>query len=293
VHDKTTYSLSYINSVERDYISNTTHFSLSQDMFGDLTTLTLGFSHPRQGRREQRHGVRARRQLARSCGEPQLRHRVADSHQEPDRGVNFDVITDDGYLGQSLPILSVLARSAAISPRAIQLAARSIPTPAPAPRFRARRSTTCPIGAAVTGSTGTSATPGASSATPTSSTTPTPSATSGFWKGPVPLLQTEPRRSFYSDLFPYAGSQNFMARDQDLAARNNTTIGAKATYAFLPDGWKMFKRGTVTLDISRITFNYSDFTDIKDFGQPEYPPGGEPLYHFDATVFQAYMSVFF
>src|SRR6202044_1897478 len=43
LHDKTTYSLSYIDSTERDYVSNTTHFSLSQDMFGDLTTLTLGF----------------------------------------------------------------------------------------------------------------------------------------------------------------------------------------------------------------------------------------------------------
>jgi hypothetical protein len=84
-----------------------------------------------------------------------------------------------------------------------------------------------------------------------------------------------------------------MARDQDLAGQTNTTIGAKATYAFLPTGWKMFKRGTVTLDISRITFKYSDFTDIKDFGQPEYLPGDEPLYRFNATVFQAYMSVFF
>src|ERR1700684_3240230 len=28
LHDKTTYSLSFINSTERDYISNTTHFSL-------------------------------------------------------------------------------------------------------------------------------------------------------------------------------------------------------------------------------------------------------------------------
>src|SRR5271169_2008068 len=34
LHDKTTYALSYINSTERDYVSNTTHFSLSQDMFG-------------------------------------------------------------------------------------------------------------------------------------------------------------------------------------------------------------------------------------------------------------------
>src|ERR1700687_3931100 len=45
LHDKTTYSLSYINSVENDYKSNTTSFSLKQDMFGDLTTLTLGYTH--------------------------------------------------------------------------------------------------------------------------------------------------------------------------------------------------------------------------------------------------------
>src|SRR5271168_3930771 len=43
LHDKTTYTASYINSVERDYVSNTASFSLSQDMFGDLTTVTLGY----------------------------------------------------------------------------------------------------------------------------------------------------------------------------------------------------------------------------------------------------------
>src|SRR5882672_5860209 len=44
IHDKTQYNLSYTNSTERDYVSNTTHFSLSQDMFGDLTTVSLGFT---------------------------------------------------------------------------------------------------------------------------------------------------------------------------------------------------------------------------------------------------------
>src|SRR6202521_2614237 len=47
IHDKTQYNLAYTNSTERDYISNTTHFSLSQDMFGDLTTVTLGFTDSR------------------------------------------------------------------------------------------------------------------------------------------------------------------------------------------------------------------------------------------------------
>src|SRR5579863_10148021 len=45
VHDKTTYTASFINSVERDYKSNTSSFSLKQDMFGDLTTVSLAFAH--------------------------------------------------------------------------------------------------------------------------------------------------------------------------------------------------------------------------------------------------------
>src|SRR6202171_6235146 len=47
IHDKTQYNLSFTNSTERDYISNTSHFSLSQDMFGDLTTVTIGFTDSR------------------------------------------------------------------------------------------------------------------------------------------------------------------------------------------------------------------------------------------------------
>ncbi len=32
---------------------------------------------------------------------------------------------------------------------------------------------------------------------------------------------TQNHATFYSDLFPFAGSQNFEARDQNLAASNN------------------------------------------------------------------------
>ena len=99
--------------------------------------------------------------------------------------------------------------------------------------------------------------------------------------------------TFYSDLFPFADSQNFTARDQNLAALDNTTIGAKVTYAFLPDGWRFFKRGTVTLDVSRIRFNYLDFRNIKNYGVPQYTPGTEPLYNFNANVFQAFVSMYF
>ena len=103
--------------------------------------------------------------------------------------------------------------------------------------------------------------------------------------------------TFYSDVFPFADSQNFIARDQDLAQSTNTTLGAKATYAFLPEGWKFFKRGTVTLDVSRVQFKYADFRNIRDASVTDVYPIGQtplaPLYHFDAIIYQIYMSMFF
>ena len=43
LHGKTTYTVGYMNSEENDYKANTMSLGLSQDMFGDLTTVSFGF----------------------------------------------------------------------------------------------------------------------------------------------------------------------------------------------------------------------------------------------------------
>jgi hypothetical protein len=115
-------------------------------------------------------------------------------------------------------------------------------------------------------------------------------------RGPPFRYYQQTHASFYSDLFPYANAEFDGAR-QGLGRLEEHTIGAKATYAFLPEGWKMFKRGTATLDISEIRFKYLDFRDIKDYGDTpaggSYAPGDEPLYHFNAIIYQVYLSMFF
>jgi len=69
--------------------------------------------------------------------------------------------------------------------------------------------------------------------------------------------------TFYSDLFDFANQQNFEARDQNLAASTNNTVDAKVTWAFAPEGFLVFKRATASFDVSRIQFKYSDFRNIK------------------------------
>ncbi|MEE8379588.1 MAG: DUF3570 domain-containing protein, partial [Gammaproteobacteria bacterium] len=44
LQDTTTLSLAFANSVENDFAANTMHFSIAQDMFGDLTTVSMGYS---------------------------------------------------------------------------------------------------------------------------------------------------------------------------------------------------------------------------------------------------------
>ena len=44
IHGKSTYSVGYIDSDEPDYKAHTAYGSISQDMFGDLTTVTFGFT---------------------------------------------------------------------------------------------------------------------------------------------------------------------------------------------------------------------------------------------------------
>jgi len=44
LNDSTLLSLSYTNSTESDYIADTIGFSISQEFFGDLSTITLGFA---------------------------------------------------------------------------------------------------------------------------------------------------------------------------------------------------------------------------------------------------------
>jgi hypothetical protein len=292
LHDKTTYTASYISSVERDYISETASFSLSQSMFGDLTTLTLGFARTENtvgennGTANDPNVAWVGHALSRaySGGVSQIitKNFIA--------GVNLQVITDAGYLANPYREIRYLDPTKTIG---YTLANQVYPDTHTSTAVQVQAKYYLPYRAAVTGLyryyTDTWGVVGNTYELDYTH----PIANTWIFEGRVRYYK-QSAASFYSDLFPFAFSQNFTARDQNLAALDNTTIGAKVTYALLPDGWKVFKRGTVTADVSRIRFNYLDFRNIKDFGVAQgFAPGTEPLYQFNATVYQLYLSMYF
>ena len=294
LHDKTTYSLSYINSTERDYISNTTSFSLSQDMFGDLTTVTLGFSKTRDSVGEN-NGTAFKPVIAWLGHAESSDYNLGLSQivtKNLIAGVALEVIADDGYLAN--PYRSARYKvDPSVNPKGYALASQVYPDTRVSTAVQVQAKYYLPYRAAVTGSYRYfNDTWGVTGNTYELDYTH-PIKNIWILEGRLRYYK-QTHATFYSDLYPYENSQNFTARDQDLASSDNTTYGAKATYAFLPEGWKIFKRGTLTLDLSRIQFHYLDFRDIKDYNETNgYGPGAEPLYRFNATVFQCYISMFF
>jgi hypothetical protein len=291
LRDKTTYTASYTSSVERDYISETASFSLSQDMFGDLTTVTLGFARTQNTVGD--NGGTADKPNVTWVGHALTRAYSAGVSQIITKnfiaGLNLQVITDAGYLANPYREIRYLDPT---KPIGYTLASQVYPDTHTSTAVQVQGKYYLPYRAAVTALYRYyNDTWGVVGNTYEIDYTH-PIRNRWIFEGRVRYYK-QTAATFYSDLFPFAFSQNFTARDQNLAALDNTTFGAKVTYAFWPDGWRFFKRGTVTLDASRIRFNYLDFRNIKYYGLPQYSPGNEPLYNFNANVFQAFVSVYF
>jgi len=293
IHDKTQYNLSYTNSTERDYISNTTHVSLSQDMFGDLTTVTLGFTDSRNKVGENNGKNYA--PIIDWLGHAQSRSYEGGLSQVITKnliaGMTLEVITDQGLL--SNPYRSIRYIDPTVVPLGYSFGSQVYPNTRTSTAVEGRAKYYLPYRAAASVSYRYF------------------SDTWGIRANTIELGYTQPvsnmfifegrlrhysqnHATFYSDLFPFANSQNFEARDQNLAASTNDSIDGKVTWAFAPEGFLIFKRATASFDVTRIQFKYKDFRNIKDYNDNNgYPPGTEPLYAFDAMIYQVYISMFF
>lgn len=294
IHDKTQYNLSYANSTERDYVSSTTHFSLSQDMFGDLTTVSFGFTDSRNKVGEN-NGT-ANRPVIAWLGHAQTRSYEGGVSQVITKnmiaGLNLEFITDQGLL--SNPYRPIRFLDAV--PLGYSLGSQVYPNTHTSTAVETRAKYYLPYRAAVSASYRYFTDTWGIRANTIELDYTQPISNKWIFEGRV-RHYSQNHATFYRDLFPFANSQNFEARDRNLAASTNNSFGGKVTWAFSPEGFLIFKRSTVSLDLSRIQFKYGDFRDIKDYNNTpaggRYLPGTEPLYGYSATVLQVYLSLFY
>lgn len=101
---------------------------------------------------------------------------------------------------------------------------------------------------------------------------------------------SQTRASFFSSLFPYINAQNFLASDKELSTFSSNSIGAGVTYDIKKEKLTFFEKGTLNLYLDYFSYNYDDFLNTT---VTSVTPGTEPTYSFSASVIRLYLSLWF
>ncbi len=276
---KTQYSLNFTGSDENDYTAKTASFDVSQDFFGDLTTLAFGYA---QGWDEVRR--RGDAEFAEDVNRRTWRVGLSQV-LTPDLlfGLSWELVSDEGFLNNPYRSVRYLDPESA-SGFAYQPEVYPHTRTSNAAAMRARYF--LPYRAAVHGEYRFF------------------TDTWGIDANTVELGYTHPwgerwifefgyrwydqdAADFYSDLFPRADAQNFLARDKELSTFSSHMLSLGTTWT-LPT-WSFLQRSTVNLYVDHVMYQYEDFRDVRAGGTP----GTEPVYEFNANVIRLFFSGWF
>jgi hypothetical protein len=280
---KTFMGLSYTNSEESDYSANSVRFGISQDFFGDLST--LGISYARGSDTVRRNGdANFEEDVDRQT------YRV-DWSQVVTKNMlvsfNYESVTDEGFLNNPYRQVRFLDPSEArgynyepeIYPRTRTSSAQAI-----------RGLYYLPYRAALKVEFRNYSDTWGIDAYNTEIGYTHPIDNTGLTVELKYRYYEQTAADFYSDLFARPNQQNFMARDKELASFTTHTFGAGVTYDFDTAWLPGFKRGSMSLFVDYIDFQYDDFRDVTAAGRA---PGDEPLYGFDSTVTRLFFSFYY
>lgn len=109
-------------------------------------------------------------------------------------------------------------------------------------------------------------------------------------------FHTQTQAEFYSDLFERSQAQNFIARDKELSEFSDHMVRMGVTYEINKKFLPFVDRGTINFYVNHFQFDYDNFRDLRRDGlSPGEGPavGAEPLYGFDANVIQLYLSMWY
>ena len=288
IRGKTIYSLGYTNSEENDYQADTAYFGLSQDLFGDLTTVTLGFSRAWDT-------VRKRNAIG-SGVDPNFEenvdrrsYRLGVSQiltKDLIVGAAYEVITDEGFLNNPYRSVRYVDPTSGVG---YSFESEVYPRTRTSNAIALNARYHLPYRAAINGDYRFFTDTWGIDAHTVEVGYTHPWGPKFIFEGNF-RYYTQTRADFYADLFPRSQAQNFEARDKELATFKSNSVGVGVTYEF-PGGRPHFvQRGTLNLRVDHMWFDYEDFRDLRVTG---VAPGTEPLYSFSANVIQLFASIWF
>ena len=287
LNEKSLMNFSYTNSKENDFLADTFAVGISQDMFGDLTTISMGYAHGENDiRRTEGPGM---------LDPDFLKHSKTDNFnlslaqvltKNMIMSTAFDVATDTGFLNNPY------RKYRYINPLDSSLYKQEYeryPATRTSVAIAVRAKYFLPYRAAVHAEYRTFQDSWGIKGNNIEFGYVHPFATNWIAEAHF-RTYAQTKADFYSDLFPYENAQNFLARDKELSTFNNDTIGFGISYEFANGEGGYIDKASINFKFDHIQFNYLDF---RDATQKSYATGTEPLYQFSANIMQLFLSVWF
>ena len=280
LHRNTTMSLGYTSSSESDFDATTYNFSISQDMFGDLTTLTLSYALGDDvvGRSDDESFAQDNTRQHYAIGVTQILTRNLITT------LNLETITDEGYLNNPYRSVRYLDPD---SPAGYSYEPELYPHTRTTNAVGLRGRYYLPYRAALQAEyryfTDTwdieSHTAAVSYIHPMDD-----------WTFTVKYRwHDQTGAHFFRDLFSRPEATSFRGRDKELSPLTSQTLKLAASYEFLNDGWRFIDRGSVNFSIDLLTVDYHEFRDLTSGALV----GEEPYYSLDANIVQMFFSFWY
>ena len=282
--DKSIMSLSYTNSSESDYEADTVSFGVSQDFFGDLTTISFGVTFGqndvgRNGDEEFEESSESRRYRF-ALSQIITKNLIANFSAE--------TIADDGYLNN--PYRSVRFRSD--SGLGYSYEAENYPTTRNSDAFALRAMYYLPYRASLRFEAR-----HYSDSWDIVSDNAEIRYTHPFDNGFILELKyrqyQQTGANFYQDLFEFSEATTFRARDKELSDFSSANYGLGLTYEFKGPMLNFFDKGSINLYWDHFQIDYDNFRDARDSINGTALAGEESLYSLDADVIRLFVSFWY
>jgi Protein of unknown function (DUF3570) len=284
LHQKTILSGGYTNSSENDYEANTAYFSVAQDFFGDLTTLSLAYARGWDS-------VGQRGQAESDWEDKDLQNYKLGLTQVITKNALFsmdiDIISDEGKLENPY------RQNRFVDPNdntAFLYQPEVYPDTRTSTAVGFRGMYFLPYRASLKLEYRYFSDSWDIRANTYKVSYSHAFEESWIFETRLRYYQQDQAR-FYSDLFPFANSQTHMARDKELSAYSGLTYGFGVSYEIKQGVIPFVNRLQLSLLADILDYDYDNFRDVTAAGN--YLPGEEPLYELDAWVTRTSLIVEF
>jgi hypothetical protein len=276
----TTLSAGFTNSEESDFDATTYNLSVSQDMFGDMTTLTLSYAYGDDTvrRSDDPTFFRDNTRQHYGIGLTQILTRNLIT------ALNFETITDEGFLNNPYRSVRYLDPGSAIG---YSFEAELYPSTRTTTAFGVRAKYYLPYRAALEAQYRFFTDTWDIDANTISVAYIHP------WKEFIFTAKyrwhDQTGAHFFRDIFSRSEATNFRGRDKELSPLTSQTVKFAVAYELFSNGFGFIDKGTVNFSYDYLLIDYDEFRDVSTSAVL----GEEPLYELTANIFQVFFSFWY